>query len=428
MLDTTQPSGPKRILFVDDEPLILEGLRDLLRRHRRKWQMSFALGGEAALAELDRSGFDVVVSDMRMPGVDGATLLRRIQETRPEIIRIVLSGHAEQEAALRAVPVAQQFLNKPASAETLENTIERAFQLRALIGDDAVRRVVGKVETLPSLPSVYQELTAVLADERTSARDVAAVLEQDPAMAAKVLQLVNSGFFGLGRRISSVEQAVAYLGMSMIKNLALSAKVFEPWRRPRVDGFSAEALQTHSLAVAALASRLAGPERHRADEVFTAGLLHDVGTLIMALEVPDLLAAALEVSRCEGRPLHEAELEIGDVTHAEVGAYLLGLWGLPYPIVEAVGNHHAPQRVPQQEFDVLAAVHVADALVRELSAPRSTSPDQAPSRIDLAYLARLGVCDRLEAWRELAARAVEGSGSAQGSPVKTPSRNPRSTP
>jgi putative nucleotidyltransferase with HDIG domain len=414
--DQAQGASPKRILFVDDEPFILEGLRDLLRRHRRTWNMVFALGGEAAIAELNADDYDVVISDMRMPGIDGAALLRHVQEEHPEGIRIVLSGHAEQEAALRAVPVAQQFLNKPASAALLENTIERALQLRALINDQVVRRVVGRLEALPSLPSIYMELTSVLADERSGARDVAVVVEKDPSMAAKVLQLVNSGFFGLGRRISSIEQAVSYLGLIMIKNLALSVKVFEPWRQSRVSGFSPETLRSHSLSVADLASRMAGPDRLSADDAFTAGLLHDVGKLVLALEVPEQLAAAVETSRRDGTPVHEAEQELSGVTHAEIGAYLLGLWGLPNPVIEAVANHHVPRRVPQQSFDTLTAVHVADALVHELEADPKNSTGGAPSLVDQDYLAQLGLSERLPLWRALASARKEKADEAARKP------------
>jgi len=385
----------KRILFVDDEQRILDGLRDLLYRQRRIWDMVFVTSGEQALHELTRDRFDVVVSDMRMPGMDGATLLRKIQEERPHIVRIVLSGFAELEAALRAVPVAHQFLTKPTSADDLENVIARACNLHALIGADVVRRTVGRVEKLPSLPPVYAELTRVMADERSGPRDVARVIQQDLAMCAKVLQLANSAFFGLGRCSSSIEAAVAMLGFNMIKNLVLSAELFTPWHNARVTGFCLETLQTHSLFVSLLASRmLAGHKRH-AEDAFMAGMLHDIGKLVLAFELPLQLEAAQTRANREKRPLHDVEAEMFDVTHAEVGAYLLGLWGLPYSVVEAVANHHKPMRVAQRGVDPLCAVYCAD----QLACGRA---------IDPAYVASLGLADHIPAWTALAERLGQG--------------------
>ena len=388
----------KRILFVDDEPPILEGLQNLLRKNRRKWDMSFAVGGEAALELLKTQSFDVLVSDMRMPGVDGAQLLRYAKDHHPKTVRIILSGHMELKMALQAVPVAHQFLSKPCDALELENVVERACGVQDLLNDDtgSLRQMIGRINQLPSAPKTYHALMQALAEDRAGIDEIARLLKQDMAICAKLLQVVNSAFFRLARRIANVEEAVRYLGFVMVRNLALTVEVFQSIEPLR--GLSLEALQEHALRVAALAKRLCR-DKAQADDAFMAGLLHDIGYLILATEMSNRLEQALRQAAQEQIPPYQAEYQLLGVSHAEIGAYLLGLWGLPYPIIEAVANHHQPQRVPQRSFDVLAAVYLANLLVHETTAlnlPGGQSPDPA-------YLESLGVTlEQLAEWRDLA--------------------------
>jgi HD-like signal output (HDOD) protein/ActR/RegA family two-component response regulator len=404
--------GKKRILFVDDEQRVLEGLEDLLLNKSRKWEMSFVLDGPAALREIQKRDFDVVVTDMRMPVMDGATLLRELQHRHPGVVRIVLSGHAELEAAMRAVPVAHQFVAKPCRADELENIIERACDLNSLINDGRVRDVVGRLQRLPSSPRVYGALTRMLADERTGARDVARVLSRDIAMSAKILQLVNSSFLGVGRRVTNVENAVTYLGMQMVKNLVLSVEVFDVARQPSLRGFAIDALQRDALLVAGCARALCGKDRRMGEDAFMAGLLHDIGKLVLALELPHAFGDALRRSREERIPLVEAEFDEYGLTHAEVGAYLLGLWGLPYPIVEAVAHHHQPRAVAQRGFDALAAVYIAAELIDEIQ-PERTGVASLRGPLDEAYVEALGVKDRLDEWREMVKSQIQAQAAEE---------------
>ena len=397
----------KRVLFVDDEPRVLDGLRDLLRRQRREWDMVFALGGEAALREIDAQPFDVVVTDMRMPDIDGAALLGHVQQRHPDTVRIVLSGQTELETALRAVPVAHQYLAKPCDRDELRRAVDRASLSHALLADESVRRAAGGAGGVPSAPALYTRLIEATTDQDTSIADIGELVESDIAMCAKVLQLVNSSFFGLGRRIASPREAVVYLGIGPLRALVLSAgafRAFTPQRR--IEGFSVEELEIHSARVARLAAELL-PDRHQAEEAFTAGMLHDVGKLLLATHHPDILAQHLAAASEARRPLHVIEQQLTGVTHAEIGAYLLTLWGLPFPIVEAVAHHHAPDRLGDPTFDPLAAVHVADLLIGEQEQGGRDGPPVAPVE---DYLARLGLLDRGEAWRALAASHVHGSG------------------
>jgi HD-like signal output (HDOD) protein len=389
-----------RILFVDDEQRILEGLRDLLRRRRREWEMEFALGAAAALTELERAQYDVVVSDMRMPGMDGASLLAEVQQRDPEAIRIVLSGQTDLQAAMRAIPVAHMFVVKPCDGDELQNVLTRSLALRDLLKDEQVRAAVTETGTLPSLPEKYVELTNALQDPDVGIDRVASIVEGDMGMCAKLLQLVNSSFFGLARRITSIREGVAYLGLDVVRMLVLSADVFLALERdPPIPGLDVELLQRHSLLTGRLASQfVTGPQL--ADGAFLAGVLHDVGKFILGTQQRDRFAPLVAEARATGEPLHVVESRAGWVTHAEVGAYLLGLWGLPYPVVEAVAHHHAPDRVAQQGVDVLAAVYVANSLLHEVEGDEPTPP------VDRDYLATLGATDRLDVWRDRASRLV----------------------
>ena len=211
----------RRVLFVDDEQRVLDGLRDMLRKHRKKWDMHFALGGQEGIRALDAGGVDVLVTDMRMPGVDGVALLRHAHQHHPSVVRFILSGFAEAEARMRAVPVADQFLSKPCDAAQIECAVERALALRDALEDEALRAYLGAIDKLPSQPSVYQELQRLIASPKSGTDAVARLVERDMAMSAKLLQLVNSGFFGVARRVSSIDQAVSLLGIRTIENLSL---------------------------------------------------------------------------------------------------------------------------------------------------------------------------------------------------------------
>jgi HD-like signal output (HDOD) protein len=388
----------KRVLFVDDEPQILDGLRNILRKQRKHWDMVFAVGGQAALEELNRKAFDVVVSDMRMPGIDGVTLLHKVKEKYPAAVRIILSGHAEREAIVSALPVVHQFLSKPCDAETLRSVVERACSLQTLLQNDILRNVIGKVESLPSVPRTYWDITQAAAKADICVADIAKIVERDPALTAKVLQLVNSSYFGSGERQTSVPQALTHLGIDLIRALALTADVFVSVVDPAVAGFSLDELQQHSMLTARIARRLLSDQK-RAAEAFTAAILHNIGKIVLAIGLPGHFAEVMAISAETGRPNHIVEQEVLGLTHAEVGAYLLGLWGLPLSIVEAVAYHHCPELIAPT--DTLVALHAADALSYE---PDNTSSDPtAGGRLNVAYVEQSAFGAALPRWRAVAA-------------------------
>ncbi len=317
----------KRILFVDDQPAALQGLRLRLHRVSGKWELGWADNGPLAIEQMQREPYDVVVTDLRVPGMDRAKLLEILSTRWPQTIRIVLSGYADPLQTMRAVPLAHQYLHNPYEPQQLEDVIDRCIQLHELLHG----------------PRIYSALRGIVNDENVTVSEVARLVGADPALAARVLQIVNSAFFRLARRITKIEQAVSYLGFTVIRNIAMSVEVFSQWPSNASGHLKQAKLQAHVRAVAA-AARALTVKTPIADDTMLAGLLHDIGYGVLAQERPAELSASVELAAAAAIPLHEAEFRLVGASHAEIGAYLLGIWGLPYSVIEAVAHHHEPQR------------------------------------------------------------------------------------
>lgn len=364
-----EPATPPPLLevvFVDDERRILDGLQRMLRPMRNQWRMRFFDSPVAALAALAEVPADIVVSDMRMPVMNGAELLETVRTRWPGTVRMILSGHADLELVRRTIGPTHQYLAKPCEVERLRETICRTTRLHRLLGNRHLRDLVGDVRTLPSIPQLYLDLKRVLASRSATTATVAELIERDLAMSAKVLQLVNSAFFAQSRPVSQVQQAVSILGMDTLQNLVLMAQAFDYATDAQVDIGVMEGLWHHSAGVARLARTIAvqqGSTPLACDEIHAAGYLHDIGRLIIAVRCPEAVPAIQALMR-EGRELAEAETVVLGSSHAEIGAYLLGLWGLPDSIVECVAWHHRPIESGQQEFSGVLAIHVADSLIQ----------------------------------------------------------------
>jgi HD-like signal output (HDOD) protein/CheY-like chemotaxis protein len=397
----------KRLLFVDDEPKVLDGIRRMLHSMHLEWDISCAGSGQEALDAAAAEPFDVIVSDMRMPGMDGSALLNELRKRYPQTARIALSGQTKKEDILRAVGPVNQFLSKPCDAETLTSTISQALALRDLLADDRLRGLLSQMDAMPVLPSLYDELLEELESPDASLKVVERIVSQDIGMSAKILQLVNSAFFGVRQHVASPGQAVALLGLDTVKSLVLSINVFSQFEGTRVKGFSLDALWRHSMNVAGFAKTIATAEKagcKTADHAFIAGLLHDVGKLAFAAKLPAEYAETLALAMSHGTTLHEAERTTLQATHAELGAYLLGLWGFSDPIVEALVFHHEAAKCPVREFGTLTAVHVANVLEHETSTEGGT---RAASRLDEAYVTDLGLAERLSDWKKVCREILE---------------------
>lgn len=407
--DTTTSTGrsflarpaKKRILFVDDEPALLQFYGMMFERHSQDWDVSLAGNGQQALAMVCGAPFDVVVSDMRMPEFNGAELLQEVSRIQPRTARFIISGFSDREMVMKCLPGTHQFMAKPFSPADLTNKVLRSMQANEWLESEALRAIVAKLFALPSLPSSYFQILQEINSPFAQADKVGAIIARDPAMTAKLLQLVNSAFFGLPRTISDPTEAVLHLGIETVRSLALSIQIFDQFDHLRTLQFPIALLMKHCLKVANSARAIArseGAEAGVADDAFAAGLLMDIGTLVMLQNLTPAFEEAQEISRSQMKPMWVAEREVLGVTHAEIGGYLLALWGLPLPIVEAVLHHHEPARCRNVEFSPLTCVHVANVLEHKhrLDEPPFNVPDT-----DAAHLQGLGLTDRLSDWRKM---------------------------
>lgn len=379
------------VLFVDDEPMLLSGLRRLLRPLRSEWQMNFVESAELAIGALCDAPYDVVVSDIRMPGRSGVELLTEVAHRWPQTVRIILSGEADLETACRSVRVSHQFLSKPCDLDGLRATITRACRLQSKISDPAIAQFVGALDHLPCVPLVYEELLQLLNDASCSADAVGEVIHRDISMAASVLRLVNSAYFSLPRLITSAGDAARLLGFDLIKTLVLGVGIFRQYEGLHELDSHVNALCTHSVAVAAQARRVAarlGLGKSEQELAGMAGMLHDIGELVLAANHPQVMRKILLAASGHSPPLWQLEQDALGSTHMEVGAYLLGLWGLHDAVVETAAFHHVPSQICEaSRADVLTAVHIANHLVSDTE----SAGGQMRAALDHQYLDATGV-------------------------------------
>lgn len=376
----------------------------MLRSMRHEWEMSFAESGQEALDILAKKSCDVIVADIRMPGMDGAQLLSEVRKEH-RTVRIILSGVADRGAILQAVGSAHQYLSKPCDAETLKSTLARAGALSGLLANDELRWLISQMESLPSLPSLYKRLVEELQSPEPSTEAIGQIVSRDMGMTAKILQLVNSTFSGDNQHVPSPTRAVTLLGLETVKTLA--AHMFFQFDQTKLESLSLNSLWDHSVTTGAFAERIAraeGAEQCSADSALVAGLLHDVGKLVLAASFPEEYGTALALTARKGIGLPEAEKEVFGATHAEVGAYLLGLWGLSDPIVVATAFHHSPTRSQVKQFSPLTAVHIANVLEHQAC---STNRIEAASQLDAVYLAELGLAERLTLWQKICKEIIQ---------------------
>lgn len=398
-----------KILFVDDEQNVLQGLRRSLRSIRREHEMTFVASGQEAvdLFSSESQPFDLIVSDMRMPGMDGAELLQYIKNKYPNVFRFALSGGTEIEMQYKTTHLAHQFLSKPCDAKALKSAIDNAASLIQMMQSKPLQKILSRMSSIPSMPAAYEHLQAELNKEEPSMKQVSETINQDLGMTAKILQLVNSAFFGVAYTITKPEQAVTLLGLDTIKSLVLSIGIFSLFEPDLFPEFSFENLWQHGTVVGAAANAIAKAEKYDkqgTDEAMMAGLLHDAGKLVLATNLPVRYRDTISKAQQNQNTLWQMENECLGTTHAVVGAYVLGIWGLPQPIVEAIAFHHNPSMHSQEEMSCLTIVHAANAFANEYYNQDQHLDD---AHLDEAYIDRLGLTDRVQQWREICVSLFE---------------------
>jgi putative nucleotidyltransferase with HDIG domain len=400
----------RRILFVDDEPMVLKGLQRTLRKMRQDWDMNFVSSGREALNVLVKKPMDVIVSDMRMPEMDGGRLLAEVKKQHPHVVRIILSGQLDQEMTLKSVQLAHQSLSKPCDVEVLTHTLAKLFALRDFLSDKSIKSIISQIESLPSMPSIYTEIVTEMQADDPAIKKVGEIISKDLSMTAKILQMVDSAFFGLFRKINSPEQAVMMLGLETIKALVLSVKIFSEFNQKSFSWFQIDDLFNHCLRVSLYAKTIIKNDnlgQELINNSMMAGLLHDLGKLILATNFENPYRQVLAAAQGTGKNLLDLEYEAFGTSHAEIGAYLMGLWRLDNSIIEAIAFHHLPARSMTQNIGLLTTVHVANALDHEMRTPAG---ENTKLQCDTEYLDKLEITSRIPQWRQVCKELTERNG------------------
>ncbi len=390
----------KNILFVDDDPKIIDGLKRLLRSKRDKWNIMTALSGMEALDILNSQPCDVIVSDIRMVGMNGVELLTKVKFEYSSIVRIALSGYADTELMAECVQATHQFLNKPCDLDTLMATISRACTLKESLMDDNLINIISKLDRIPSLPSLYTEIMEEFSSADGSIKKVGEIISQDVAMTAKILQIVNSAYFGLARQVASPVEAAGILGFDVIRSLVLSVKIFSKFESVHASNELIQSILVDSAKSGALAKDIAvatHQDKKTCDYAQMAGMLQDIGIIVLLDNYPDVYTDISISSTKQTTTVKELEEEKIGANHMDVGAYLLSLWGLPYTIVEVVAYHHNPGKSPTDTvFSPLTAVHIANSLISNTE----QSPHWDNFVLDTSYISKIGLSDQISTWQE----------------------------
>lgn len=395
-----------RLVLLENEHRAAETHRRALLHVRPEWQIVLVSSSAEALAALADAPTDVLVAELIAPATDGLALFDEARERWPGTVRIGIAGFTDRSIALRLERAVHRLMQTPCDPYMLAMMAERSILLRDLVHDPLVTAAIGGMGALPRPPVTIQALEKVLADPDAGVIAVAAVISRDAALAARILRLVNSSFFGAGRQVTRIDAAVNFIGVSLVRALAFAdcaARAFTV----SPDVLDLDEWNLHAIRVAAcsrdITRAMCPQDRALADDAFLAGLLHDVGQVVLAGVIPRHWADCERAAKATGEPICTIESRDGGVSHAIAGAYLLSLWGLPATIVEAVAFHHRPDRIAAGLFDPALAVHIADAITVR-------SPDRLAPAIDEATCSAAGVTrDQLTAW-QLRYGAMEAAG------------------
>lgn len=372
----------KTVVFVDDEQSVIDGLRRMLRAYRKEWNMLFYNSGTEAISFCESNTVDVIISDIRMPIMDGVQLLARVRELSPSTIRIALSGYADNEMMLDSIQVTHQFIAKPTDKDTIYTVIERSISLPNSLCDDKIKFVLGKINSLPTLPHVYKEIKRELNSDDFSLQRIGFIVENDISASTNLLKVVNSAFFGLVVHIESPAQAVSILGVDVVKNLILSNSLFAQASVKSTNIDKLIEINNTCIKMGALATSLAKKSslsNEQKDYCQIAAMMTGLGELVAneyASELEDITAS--------------------DDYYEQLGSYLLGMWGMTLEIVDAVRWHQTPSLIPSDKACPLTIVHATWAILKSLE--KIGNVDLESNFFDMSYLSNIVSNNELESW------------------------------
>ena len=378
---------------------MLSGLRRMLRANRREWDMHFANGGQEALSLVSKLDTKVIVSDMKMPEIDGATLLSKVSRSNPEVVRLILSGQAEKSKILEAVSVAHQYLSKPCDSDVLRSTICKICDSQQQLNNPDLQSLVTQISNIPALGENLAKLANAFDSGESAFGDIKSIVSKDIGLAAKVMQMVSTSFFGMPQPKVSVISACDLLGFELLNQLFFEKGVSQPLECESMGKISFPDLYEHSHRVAKLAAKIARLNNCSEEMIAVAGnagLFHDIGRLILARFFPEEYCQAMKLAEQEGIELDEAEQQVFGSPHTHVGSFLLNLWGISTETVSTVRSFKESGDPPASEFNSSMAVFAANQLINEQCGRNQKTPLEQSDRIR-----QLGCVDAVAQWRAL---------------------------
>ena len=392
---------PVRLALVDRHSNVLDKIKHSLVAHRPEWSIRCFQEGEHLLTDLENQKYDLVVSDIRLPGLCGGEFLRSIARKAPETVMVVSYDRERQEDVITHVDAWNQFITKPCEPDVLIGVVEESLSLKEKPEGKSPVEVIKNLKRLPTIPAIYLELNRMLDNLDTHPEEIGVLVARDIALTSSLLRIVNSAQIGLRRNVSTPQEAVSFLGVDIVKTLALGAKLFtmcddQILRLPYLDN-----LWDHSMHVSGFARQIMkskGGTRKMVDESMVAGLLHDAGKLVMATNDPQKSMEVVRICKERDISLMKAEDAVFGFNHGDVGGVLFRLWGLPQKVVEAVKFHHVPQRSQDKGLSVLAALHLAEMISQPIGGDGRGLRNRGD--MDQSYLDGVGLEGGLEDWKQ----------------------------
>jgi HD-like signal output (HDOD) protein len=394
------PASALRILYLEESPELVAELVNELRQHKF-WEVAHAENLEEARNLARKQPVDVALLSATMPDTDPVQVAEELTQLHPKLTTFILAPDAESGGGLAYASGRFQFLPKPCNPQALISAVERTALLVSWLNNNTTLALVSGLHSLPTIPSNYQGVIRTIHSPDSSIQDIGEAISKDMGITSRVLQVANSAYYGYSKKITSPTEAAQLLGIETLRSLVRYTHVLNNFPQTPASNAIFDKVWRHSIGVAAIARRIAMLETNNetlAEEAFTAGLLHDIGKLILIGIKPDEYKEVIRQAAEAKTPIHLLErIKLG-TTHAETGGYLLSLWGIPFPILEAVAWHHFPGECKERTFSSLTAVHIAD-----VADHRRTNRDniKAVPALDERYLMEVGVAEKVKDWLEM---------------------------
>jgi HD-like signal output (HDOD) protein len=391
-----------KVIFVDDQKVLLHAVQRVIRKSAKTWIVHYFDHASCALSWMQEHPVDVVVSDMRMPGMDGVEFLTLVKQRFPNVIRFILSGYSGSDHTLEAVKVAHQFFVKPFSTKSLVEALELTHSLYKRIRNPGLQSIIAAIDRVPTPRRVFYEINEAIHHPHTRLDDIAAIIERDTGISCKILQLVNSAFFGQCQQVMDVRQAVGILGLEIIKSLVLVVGIASDHKEVLKGLISVDLFSAHSMEVAKHCQWMGkelGYSTLDQNTLFTIGLLHDVGRLILIKSYAELYTENGWQEDPYATQLHISQIEQLANDHAGIGAALIALWGLPPKIANTVAFYPTPELATHDDLHFCRLLHIADT-ISNAKRNHPGIPVSGPHKTSIDNLKEVGAMFPIEDWLE----------------------------